>query len=495
MDYRGWNIIEKPKDECSKDFHKLSDLINKMNNYKTDKKLLKKNKRFLKRLCNEGTFFHLAFLARSKHEDIAYFIALIADTNDELGLDLDFPACSLTPKPSLELCIYALHTRGFEIELILMIFKELKKVLSRETLERNLNHFQFRKKTFVNWVVDPHFKPSQDKVNYLCDFLELCIDCGYDISHRDDTKNDLYDALNTYKTCDRITELKQYMFVNQFDNFLKLLNGDKEHDKTIIEDVFRSIEHADASYLLDRCIELKLATQDLKKDDIDELVITGVERLLNAGLNPHFINNNYIINFIKSKNGIFNENDVVFISKLLDSSIKYGFDINRHPDIFNTFINGNSNLSTWLMFYKFICSRGYITYPSNFDFNGGFLETVNPLAKELKDLYNFNYNIDYLNKVLWICYRLQLEDNFKDNLVNLDADIVNIFKKGWYKELIDALAKFIFIKIKESVNLNSGKITADEFLGLLFQLIPRESIKEFNGKNDDIKKYLKLVNF
>ena len=61
-----WNVIFDDKPKHTEQFYKLSDLVNKTSIYKKDKKMLKKNKKFLKQLSEEGEEFNKEITKESK---------------------------------------------------------------------------------------------------------------------------------------------------------------------------------------------------------------------------------------------------------------------------------------------------------------------------------------------------------------------------------------------------------------------------------------------
>lgn len=484
-----YDVIFDDKAKHTEQFHKLSDLVNKTSMYKKDKKLLKKNKRFLKQLCDEGTLFHFLFLTHAKHDDIAYFTSLLCHMADELELDLTHPAATVTINH--EDIFRPLITRKFEIEYIYMIFENLVKRLPYHRIKHLINNVGFREKTFVNWLVDPYHRPTKDKVDYLCDLLQLCIDRGYDISHVDDTNKDLYDALDFYKGKEKIRELKQHMYLLHFDNFLIKLNGDVKHDKEFIEDVFGSIENAESCDLLTSCVDLKFKVKNFKWIQPDSFILESIEKLLSVGLNPHSKEINHILHYILKLCGNYSKNDLDFIFKLIDTSIKYNYDINFSPDIFEAFRQDTSDLSIWLKVYRFISKRGYNTYRSNFDFNSEPFDKLNDVyARLLRADYNFNYNVDYIAEVLATNYNLFFEKQFKEKLIEIDKDIFKFFSEFTSIELNNRLAELIYQKRQESIDNSDLIVTANEF-AVILESFSKEEFESSKPTSEKIKKYLK----
>ena len=487
-----WNVIFDDKPKHTEQFYKLSDLVNKTSIYKKDKKMLKKNKKFLKQLSEEGTLFHFLFLSRAKHEDIAYFTALLTNMRDELELDFGYSASTVTN--CHDDILRPLITRRFEIEYVCMIFHSLAGVLDILTLNKLINNIGLRNKTFVNWIVDPNHRPTPDKVNYLFDLLKSCIDYGYDITHVDDTNKDLYDSLEFYKGKEIITKLKQYMYLEQFDNFLMKLKGNAEHDKAFIEDVFGSIENADTHNLLDKCMELKLEIKDYKWIEPDTFIIGSIEKLLKAGLTPYSKEVNYILNYTLKLHGNFKKTDLEFIFKLIDISIKYGYDIDVYPGIFEVFRMETSNTEVWLEVYKFICKRGYNTYRSNFNFNCEPFDKLDDVfSKILRAHFNFNYNIDCLGEILLTKYNLVFEEQFKEKVMNTDKDIFKLFSRFTSIELNDKLAQLIYKKRQDSIDNSDPIVTVKEFIIIIQQLFSNEEITFSKATPDEVKKYLKVM--
>lgn len=421
----------------------------------------------------------------------------------------------------------------------IFFIKYLLEVIDGYTNTENTNHSKYvyeliniRDRYCEHFL---HYYFSQRKDDISNDYDDLCyLISEYNMEFGFKPYN-IFEILNKYNNNDekilsdkQLIDLKQLIFKNSLD---VLPFKDEILKKEHIEELFGRLDICYASgSLLHWCFIHQKGKYPFNEKDATKHIFDRVKNLLEIGVDPNLMNYDgesfieYAIKAFKDPNYLWNFDynntwqygyNYYPLKEMLEISIKYGFDIKKHPKLFETYLNSLYNIGDAFEIYKILCENGYKSYGfDNIDENyirlrAPFLnfnyEYVNFL-----NLFTFNsncerliYNLringliveeDFVKKYRDICCHygeegllytgepliIELNDLLNDIQKFINIDSIDYFMVFWVEAIIN--------QRKDSINLDEGPITVLETITALNYMVTNYQTE--NIVNEDKNKIL-----
>lgn len=427
------------KIDDSKEGKKLIKIISKLSD--NEKKNLKMLDKFFEKynIMPDKRFLMRIFCYNLDEKSICIFLDYLRD-----NLTFDSKDSLFFTDIHYNNCLHFAVINGYSPNLILIFIKSIYYGDCFKThydmysisafLDRLVNQQNQDGDTFLHLLLKRYINGETALLTELDDLSELTHQISKFYKNLNNNKNESIESLID-ELCEHypMEDLKRNLPgkiapVSKEEDIINQLNGDKEHDKKIIEEAFVSINYEDSSgnTLLHHTYEMIKDVEILTKADT-KIAYEKIRSLLNLGIDPNVTNtdgDNFIYKYLFRA-------DKEFIIDLIKLAIKYGYDLNESNIVEDLLVNYKDiyiHIDDVLKIYKFVAFNGFDTIicdpgvewaQRNFD-----IEDFEDVMK----FDRFNYFCDYLIYISK-AKNLAYEDKFKIKLYNIMQDILDLCDK------------------------------------------------------------------
>ncbi len=509
---------------------KLAKLLDKMtDDAEKNKKLIKKNKELIDFINNKSCILNRIMYNRDTEDKIIKFIQAYFSSITIYGKASFYEVLGIknvnNRKTNNGTFLHRAISSHYSISFIRKLLKVIDEFTNNGTTKHNeyvyelINIRNRYNEHFLHYYfehVDLFFKENIRK-----DYDDLCyLISEYNMEFGFKTYNIMVrlDRLNNegerILSNEQLINLKQLIFKNSLSS---LFLDHRKSEKEKIVDLFGDINYWDSDgSLLHWCFTHHISHFVPDEKNATEHILDRMKNLLEYGVDPNLVNSNgesfieIAIKAAKSSGQLlvlnpYNEQ----LKQILIESIKYGFDIKKHPKLFETYLKSLDNIGDAMEVYNLLCQNGYQSYGfDNVDEN--YIRLHAPLLSidfryvNFRNLFVFNSNCehlisnlivkgltveeDFIKKYRDICCHYGERDQYMGEPLIIEFnDILNDIQKfiniDSIEEFMDLWTECIINQRREGVNLDDNPITVCETISALNYMI----IDKVSNKEDKIK--------
>ena len=412
---------------------KLAKLLNKMtDDAEKNKKLIKKNKELIDFINNKSCILNRIMNRNCAEDKLIKFIQAYFSGLTIYSTRAFYEILGINNVKKRATCngtfLHTALSNGYSISFIRQLLKVIDeftnngKTKHSECIYELINMRNRYNEHFLNYYFVVNVEDIRKDYDDLCYLIsEYNMEFGfkiYNIMVRLDRLNNEGERILSNE---QLINLKQLIFKNSLSS---LFLDHRKSEKEKIVDLFGDINCWDNDgSLLHWCFTHHISHFIPDEINATEHILDRMKNLLEYGVDPNLVNSNgesfieIAIKAAKSSGQLlvlnpYNEQ----LKQILIESIKYGFDIKKHPKLFETYLKSLDNIGDAMEVYNLLCQNGYQSYGfDNVDEN--YIRLHAPLLSidfryvNFRNLFVFNSNCEHLISNL-IVKGLTVEEDF-----------------------------------------------------------------------------------
>lgn len=472
----------------NRDEEKLLSLVQKMNiDSKHNLRVLKANSMFIKKFIKNNSLLNTLVTFELHGTDIYRFLNSFMELYDNTALYNQ--VVLKTDDEGNNFLLLAVKNCLLN-DIIFNILDIMLKGKDNDFVSKVINHKNNLNETFVYKYIEDSYKSGM-----LYFPVELFNKYNFDFTVETANGKSILSFIKGLDKEIKNSRVYSSMIVHIYKkiipSIIEKLNGNKEHDIEIIENIFGDVNYTDKNgSLLHYCIQTGIGDyihsfpSTFTECTDKEYILTNIRYLLEIGVDPNFRTKDSNESFIDLAIKRYNK-DYKFVISLIELAKQYNYklDVSLIRSALKNTVKISSSYRYTYEIYKYLSINGLKTLDTNlskdeFKENMPFIVFDHSYV-DIDNLYDLNCVIE--NLINTLCKdNLLVEEKFKEKFINIMPSIGDFISNMRLLYNDDKIVKILFIdawvkkiKYNRSLNIiNTNKyITAIECLEALENLI------------------------